>query len=121
MCTVQDDMCTVQDDIYTSLRGAERRGNLLCREGDVLKSYTRDLPAGAWAGVCSCCDQVVPKVLQIACDQHFAHRMGDLSVPEGEALYAEGEVTGHRIAVSAVESRYEYSVPAILQYILQRY
>ena len=47
--------------------------------------------------------------------------MSDLSFAECKSLYAEREITGHRIAVSSVESCYIYSVAALGQNIFQRY
>ena len=46
--------------------------------------------------------------------------MGDLSFAEGKAFDAEGEITGHRVAVTSVESSNKDSVLAIGQNILQR-
>ena len=97
------------------------RGNLLCREGNILESKRRNLPACTAARICSSCNKVVPKLDQVSCNQHLAHRMCYLTLAECKAFYSKRKISSSWIAVASVESGYKNTVAAMLQNIFQRY
>ena len=88
---------------------------MLSAEIHILERDCGDEFRFALPGVVAGCQQIVPEGDEVACHQHLADRLENLSVLEPETLDAVGEVSGGAVGVAAVEIGHEDAFPAEFQ------